>query len=78
MTGIAAPEQPRIMVSVIGISPDLVRVFDARRSRADVDMVRVELGDRHIAGDLRMMNLVVERMALALVEIERARNGDSL
>jgi hypothetical protein len=66
------------MVSVIGISPDLVRVFDARRSRSDVDMVRVELGDLHIAADLRTMNLVVERMALALVEIERARNGDQL
>jgi hypothetical protein len=57
--GIAAPE-PRVMVTVLGVGPDDVSVIDARRAHSDVDMVRVELGDVHFAGPLRVMVAVVE------------------
>jgi hypothetical protein len=72
--GIAAPA-PRIMVTVLGVDPDVVRVFDARRAHSDTDVVRVEFGDCHLAGPLRLMTQVIERAALELVQIEQARNG---
>jgi hypothetical protein len=65
------------MVTVLGVDPDAVRVVDARRSRSETDLVRVEFGDVHLAGQLRMMTLVIEKAALALVGIERARNRGS-
>jgi hypothetical protein len=74
MTGIAAPD-PRVMVNVLGLTPDAVRVVDARRSRSDLDIVRIELADVHLAGDLRTMTAVLERTSLGLVQIEGARNG---
>jgi hypothetical protein len=37
--------------------------------------VRIEFGDVHLAGPLRLMLAVIEKAALALVDIERARNG---
>jgi uncharacterized hydantoinase/oxoprolinase family protein len=76
MTSIAAPD-PRVMVSVLGMTADLVRVVDSRSTRGDRDLVRVEFGDVHLAGDLRTLNLILERAALGLVQIERARNGDT-
>jgi hypothetical protein len=72
--GIAAPE-PRIMVTVLGVGPDDVRVFDARQAHSETDLVRIEFGDVHLAGPLRLMLAVIETAALALVEIESARNG---
>jgi hypothetical protein len=77
VSGIATPE-PRIMVTVLGLTPDDVRVVDARRSRSEQDIVRVELGDVHIAGDLRTIALVLERASVGLVEIEGARKGGEL
>lgn len=77
MTGIAAPE-PRVMVTCLGVSPDLVRVVDVRRSRSDVDQVRIEIGDVYLVGDLRSLTLVVERISMGLMEIEGSRNGGEL
>jgi hypothetical protein len=77
VTGIAAPE-PRVMVTCLGVSPDLVRVVDVRRSRSDVDQVRIEIGDVYLVGDLRSLTLVVERISMGLMEIEGSRNGGEL
>jgi hypothetical protein len=74
VSGIAAPE-PRIMVTVIGLDPDAVRVVDARHPRSDVDIVRVELGDVHLAGPLRVMAQVLARAAEGITDIEAARRG---
>jgi hypothetical protein len=73
-TGIAAPE-PRIMVTVLGLTAEHVRVVDARRSGSDVDVVRVELGDVHFAGDLHTMTAVLARAAEGLVDIDAGRRG---
>jgi hypothetical protein len=63
------------MVTCLGVSPDLVRVVDVRRSRSDVDQVRIEIGDVYLVGDLRSLTLVVEKISFGLVEIEGSRNG---
>jgi hypothetical protein len=72
--GIAAPE-PRVMVTVLGLTADDVRVVDARQSRSEVDVVRVELGDVHVAGDLHTMRQVAERIIEGLTQLNDARNG---
>jgi hypothetical protein len=54
-----------------------VRVVDARRSRSEVDVVRVELGDCHVAGDLHTMRQVVARIAEQLDAIANARDGQA-
>jgi hypothetical protein len=72
--GIAAPE-PRTMVTVLGLTVDHVHVIDARQSRSEVHVVRVELGDVHVAGDLHTMRQVVARVAEGLEVIADARNG---
>ena len=72
--GIAAPE-PRVMVTVLGVTVDHVRVFDARRSASETDLVRVEFGDVHVAGELHTMQQVVERVAQALQQVADGRNG---
>jgi hypothetical protein len=72
--GIAAPEL-RVMVTVLGVTVAHVRVIDARQSRSEVDVVRVELGDVHVAGDLYTMQQVVARVAQGLADIADARNG---
>jgi hypothetical protein len=72
--GIAAPA-PRVMVTIIGLTADDVRVVDARRSRSEVDVVRVELGDVHMAGDLHTVAQVVARIAEQLDAIANARGG---
>lgn len=74
MSGIAAPE-PRILVTVLGLTPDHVRVYDARRSGSDVDVVRVEFGDVHIAADLHTMAVILARAAEGVTDIEAARRG---
>jgi hypothetical protein len=71
---IAAPE-PRTMTTVLGLTAEHVRVVDVRRSRGDVDVVRVELGDCHIAGDLHTIAQVVARIAEQLDAIANARGG---
>ena len=48
---------------------------DAGRSGSDVDVVRVELGDVHIAGPLRTMALVLARAAEGVTAIEAARHS---
>jgi hypothetical protein len=63
------------MVTCLGVSPDVVRVVDVRRTRTDIDQCRIEIGDVYLVGDLRSLTLVVERISLGLVEIERSRNG---
>jgi uncharacterized hydantoinase/oxoprolinase family protein len=68
----------RIMVSVLGADPDSIRVVDARRSHSDTDLVRVEIGEVHFAGPLRLMVAVIERAALGLMQVEQARNGRDL
>jgi hypothetical protein len=73
-TGIAAPE-PRVMVSVLGLTAEHVRVVDARRSGSDVDVVRIELGDVHIAGPLHALALVLAKAAEGVTEIEAARRS---
>jgi hypothetical protein len=75
--GIAAPE-PRILVTVLGPDPDDVRVVDAGRAHAETDLVRVEIGDVHLAGPLRLMAQMVERAAQGLVEIEAGRDGGEI
>jgi hypothetical protein len=72
VSGVAAPE-PRVLVTVLGLSPDDVRVVDARRSGSDVDVVRIELGDVHLAGDLRTMQRVVSRVLDGLADVVTAR-----
>jgi hypothetical protein len=74
VSGIAAPEA-RIMVTVLGLDPDAVRVVDARHTRSDVDVVRIELGDVHLAGPLHTMALVLARAAEGITAIEAARRG---
>jgi hypothetical protein len=74
VTGIAAPE-PRILVTVLGLTPDRVRVVDARRTGAEVDVVRVEFGDVHVAGDLHTIAVVLARAAERVTDIEAARRG---
>jgi hypothetical protein len=73
-TGIAAPA-PRVYVTVLGVGPEDVRVVDARRSGNDVDVVRIELGDVHIAGPLHTMTLVLARAAEGVTAIEAARRS---
>jgi hypothetical protein len=63
------------MVTVLGLTVDHVRVVDARRTRSAPDMVRVELAEVHLTGDLHTMALVVARAAEGLVDIEAARRG---
>jgi hypothetical protein len=74
VSGIAAPE-PRVMVTVIGLTVEHVRVVDARRTRSAPDMVRVELGEVHLTGELHQMALVIARATAGLVDIETARRG---
>jgi len=50
-------------------------VVDARRSGSDVDVVRIELGDVHIAGPLHTMALVLARAAEGVTAIEAARRS---
>jgi hypothetical protein len=63
------------MVTVLGLTPDHVRVVDARRSRSAPDVVRVELGEIHLTGDLHTMALVLARAAEGITAIEAARRG---
>lgn len=72
--GIAAPEA-RIMVTVLGLTADDVHVTDTRRTGSTTDLVRVEFGDVHLAGDLRTVQQVVARAADGLAKVERARIG---
>jgi hypothetical protein len=72
VSGIVAPE-PRVMVTVLGLTTDHVRLVDARRTRSAPDTVRVELGEVHLTGDLHTMALVIARVAEGLTEIEAAR-----
>ena len=53
----------RVYMTVLSVTPEDVRVVDARRSGSDVDVVRIELGDVHIAGPLRQIALVLARAA---------------
>jgi len=46
-----------------------------RRSGSDVDVVRIELGDVHIAGPLHTMALVLARAAEGVTAIEAARRS---
>jgi hypothetical protein len=73
-TGIAAPA-PRVYVTVLGVGPEDVRVVDGRHLGSDVDVVRVELGDVHIAGPLHTMGLVLARAAEGVTAIEVARRS---
>jgi hypothetical protein len=73
-TGIAAPE-PRVMVTIIGLTVDHVRVVDTHTTRSAPDMVRVELGEVNVTGELHTMALVVARVAEGLAAIEAARSG---
>jgi hypothetical protein len=73
-SGIAGPE-PRIMVTVLGLDPGAVQVVDARRSGVDVDVVRVELADVHLAGPLHVMARVAARAVEGLAAVEAARAG---
>jgi hypothetical protein len=75
VSGIVAPE-PRVMVTVLGLTVDHVRVVDARRTRSAPDLVRVELGEVHLTGDLHTMALVIARVTEGLTDIEAARRGD--
>ncbi len=74
MTGIAAPE-PQITVTVLGLTVDHVRVVETRRTRSDIDVVRVTLADVTLAGPLHQLQLVVAKAAEGLVEVEAARRG---
>ena len=73
-TGIAAPA-PRVYVTVLGVGPEDVRVVDARRSGSDVDIVRIEVGDVHIAGPLHRVALVLAKAAEGVTAIEAARRS---
>jgi hypothetical protein len=50
-------------------------VIDARRSGSEVDVVRVELGDVHVAGPLHAMALVLARAVEGVTAIEAARRS---
>jgi hypothetical protein len=65
------------MVTVLGLGPDAVRVVDARRSGSAVDVVRVELGDVHLAGPLAVMASVLGRAAEGVAAIDAARRADT-
>jgi hypothetical protein len=73
VSGIAAPA-PVVYVTVLGLSPDDVVVRDAG---TDPDVVRVEIGTVHIAGPLRMMLAVLDRIADGVTDVELARQQGS-
>jgi hypothetical protein len=61
------------MVTVLGLDPDAVTVVDA--SGVGVDVVRVELGDVHLAGPLHTLTQVLARAADGLAAIDAARRA---
>jgi hypothetical protein len=61
------------MVTVLGVTVEHVRVVDARRAGTTVDIVRVELGDVHVAGPAHTMALVLARAAEGVAAVEAAR-----
>jgi hypothetical protein len=75
--GIAAPA-PQINVTVLGLVADYVRVLDVRHARSARDVVRVELGDVVLIGDLHHLQLVAAEVARGLVQIEDARRDGTI
>jgi hypothetical protein len=61
---------PVVYVTVLGVGPDDVAVRDAG---TDPDVVRIEIATVHIAGPLRTMLAVLDRITGGVTDVETAR-----